>query len=372
MERLRRFYPDPVVTFSVLLLTTLGFLSVLSVKLSPSIFQGIDLHDLRKPFLFLVFTLVGFLLMSATAFFLDYKKLNNQKVVYSLVIFSLFLLFVVLVKKFILGKSVERWLVGTSVQPSELSKLIIVVFIAYYVARKGAIDKLRFFGWAVLVVVAHSFFLFLQPDKGMAVFVLVLAWSMLWIGGTSPKVYFPVGGIFFLIAVFMMIFGGEYVHKRIAAWQNPVQDSFGTGYQVVQAILAFMNGGLLGQGFGKGFQKLGPLTQADTDYVLATIGEELGFPGVMFLITLYVILIGRLIRIAGDVVDVFGKLLVAGVALNILFSALINIMMAVNMLPPKGIPLPFVSYGISNLMVNFLSLGLVGAVYKRQLHYRML
>ena len=372
MERLAKLYPDPVVAFSVFLLTTLGFLSVLSVKLPPVLFQNVELHDLRKPFLFFVFSLVGFLFMSFISFALDYRKLNNRRVVYSLVVLSLFFLSVVFLKKILLGKSVERWLIGTSVQPSELSKLIIVIFVAYYVARKGTIDRIRFFGWAILVVIAHSFLLFLQPDRGMAVFILFLAWSMLWIGGTSPKVYLPVGGIFSLLAVFMIVFGGEYVHKRLSAWQDPVQDSFGTGYQVIQAMLAFMNGGLLGQGFGKGFQKLGPLTQADTDYVLATVGEELGFPGIVFLITLYVVLIRRLIRIAVEVVDVFGKLLVAGVVLNLLFSVIINIMMTINMLPPKGIPLPFVSYGVSNLMVNFLSLGVVGSVYKRQLYRELL
>ena len=372
MDRLSRFYPDPVITFSVLLLTTMGFLAVLSVKVSPALLSGFDIHDLRKPLFFLFSTFIGFFIMSAVAFFLDYRKLNNQKVVYTLVIVSLLLLFVVLVKKIALGKSVERWLFGTSVQPSELSKLIIVVFIAYYVARKGAIDKLRFFGWAIFVVVAHSLFLFLQPDKGMALFILFLAWTMLWMGGTSPRVYIPVGGIFFVIGAFMIAFGGDYVHRRIMAWQDPIKDSFGSGYQVVQAMLAFMNGGLLGQGYGKGLQKLGPLTQADTDYVLATIGEEMGLPGILFLFALYVILINRLVKIARETVDVFGKLIVAGVSLNILFSVIINVMMAVNMIPPKGIPLPFVSYGVSNLLMNFLALGLVGAVYRRQPHRALL
>ncbi len=372
MDRLSRFYPDPVVTFSVLLLTTMGFLSVLSVKVSPGLLYGFDIQDLRKPLLFLFSTFIGLFIMSAIAFFVDYRKLNNQKVVYTLVGISLFMLFVVLVKKIVLGKSVERWLFGTSVQPSELSKLIVIVFIAYYVARKGAIDKLRFFGWAIFVVVAHSLFLFLQPDKGMAIFILFLAWTMLWMGGASPRVYIPVGGIFFVLGAFMLFSGGDYVYRRFSAWYDPIRDSFGSGYQVVQAMLAFMNGGLLGQGYGKGLQKLGPLTQADTDYVLATIGEELGLPGILFLFTLYIILIKRLVRMAREVVDVFGKLIVAGITLNILFSVIINVMMAVNILPPKGIPLPFVSYGVSNLLVNFLALGLVGAVYKRQSRHTLL
>ena len=372
MERLGKLYPDPVLLFAVILLFLMGFLSILSVEVMPHIFYDLGLQHFRRPFFFLISFAFGIFVMSFVSYALNYKKLNNQRVVYFLVGISLLLLFVVVLKKLILGKPVERWLIGTSVQPSEFSKVVIVIFIAYYVARKGAIDRLRFFGWAIFVVVAHAVFLFLQPDKGMALFILLIAWGMLWMGGTSPRIYMPVGGLFVLFAVFMLFFGGDYVHRRFMAWQNPIEDSFGTGYQVIQSLLAFMNGGLLGQGFGKGFQKLGPLTQADTDYVLAVIGEELGLPGILFVLVLYGVVVTRLIRIAGEVADTFGKLIVYGVMLNIVLSVVINVMMTVNLLPPKGTPLPFVSYGVSNLFANLLALGLVGAVYKRQLHYRLL
>jgi cell division protein FtsW len=372
MERLRRFYPDPVLLFSVILLILMGFLMTLSVRVAPHLFSGMELYHFKKPLFFLFFSLIGLLTMSAVSYFLNYKKLNNQKVVYTLVGFSLFLLLLVLLKKIALGKPVERWLLGSSVQPSELSKLIVIVFIAYYVARKGSIDRLRFFGWAILIVVLHSLLLFTQPDKGMAIFILLIAWGLLWIGGTSPRIYIPIGALFIGVALSMILFGGDYVHRRLLAWQDPLRDSFGSGYQVIQSLLSFISGGLLGQGYGKGFQKLGPLTQADTDYVLATIGEELGFPGVLFITVLYTVLVWRLVRIAREVSDIFGKLIVAGVMLNIALSTMVSILMTVNILPPKGIALPFVSYGVSNLLVNLLGLGLVGAVYKRQLQYRAL
>ncbi|MDQ7082713.1 MAG: FtsW/RodA/SpoVE family cell cycle protein [Aquificota bacterium] len=195
---------------------------------------------------------------------------------------------------------------------------------------------------------------------------------MLWAGGTRPRIYLPIAGFFIAFMSLLFLFSGGYAHKRIAAWLSPMEDSFGSGYQVIQSLLAFMNGGLFGQGYGKGFQKLGPLTQADTDYVLATIGEELGFPGILFIFVLFTVLVWRLIRIANETVDIFGKLIVFGITLNILLSVVVNVMMSVNLLPPKGIPLPFVSYGISNLMVNFLALGVVGAVQKRQLRYSLL
>ncbi len=372
MTRLYRFYPDPVLLFAVLLLTLIGFMNIFSVKVAPYLFSHIEVAQLRRPILFLVFTLAGFLLMSAISHMLDYKKLNDKRVVYTFMGISLFLLLIIIIKKLVLGKSVDRWLVGTSLQPSELSKLLIIIFIAHYIDRKGSITKLSFFVWIIFLVSLHAFLLFLQPDKGMAIFIFTLTIVILWIGCISPKIYIPTLLVFLSIALFMLSFGGEYIHRRLEAWRNPVEDPFGSGYQVVQALLAFINGEFWGQGYGKGLQKLGALTQADTDYALATLGEELGVPGVAFVFILFTLLLWRLIKISIEVKSVFGKLVVAGIALHIVMSALVNALMAVNLLPPKGIPLPFVSYGISNLIVNFVALGIVGAIYKKHLQYRML
>ncbi len=372
MERLRRLYPDPVVLFTVLLLFLIGLLNVVSVRVVPSLIEGFDPAVLKKPVMFLIAFLLGVLLMSFTAFALNYRKLNNQKVIYGGIILSLVLLLLVLIKKAVLGKPIDRWLVGSSVQPSEFSKIMIVLFLAYYVSRKGYITRIRFFGWAVLVVLAHSVLLMLQPDRGMAVFVLFLSWVLLWIGGVSPRIYAAAGAIFGVMVFFILTFSGDYIHRRIEAWRDPLEDTFGSGYQVIQSLLAFMNGGFLGQGYGKGLQKLGPLTQADTDYALATIGEELGFPGVLFLLILYSVLIWRLVKVAREVADTFGRVVVIGITLNIALSVVVNILMVVNLIPPKGTPLPFVSYGISNLTANLIGLGIVGAIYKRHMDIRTL
>ena len=366
MERLSRFYPDPVILFCVILLTLMGFLTIVSVKVAPNLMSGLEVHDFRRPFLFALFSIFGLFLMSAVSYMVDYNKLYNTKLIYFLVGFSLFLLLIVFIKKLILGKSVERWLIGTSIQPSELSKLIVILFIAQYVARKGQISKFQYFFWAMGVVVLHASFLFLQPDKGMAILIGFIAWVMLWVGGTRPSIYLPAGLVIGLTIAFWLFVSGGYTQRRFSAWLDPVQDSFGAGYQVIQALIAFMNGGFWGQGYGKGFQKLGALTQADTDYILATIGEELGLPGIVFLLTLYVVLIKRLIDISQKLVSDFGRLVVFGITLSIMTSMLVNVMMSINLLPPKGIPLPFVSYGVSNLITNFIALGLVGAIYRQQ------
>lgn len=368
MERLRKFYPDPVILFCLLLLFLMGLLTILSVRVAPHIGSDLSLAHFKRPLLFTLAFLVGAFLMSFISYALNYRVMNNERFVYTLVGISLFFLFLVLVKKMALGKPVDRWLFGSSLQPSEFSKVVLVIFVSYYVAKKGYIRRLRFFGWATLVVIAHSFFLFLQPDKGMAIFIMLVAWMLLWIGGTSPRVYMPVGFLFLVVGSFMILFGGDYVARRLSAWQDPVSDPFGSSYQVIQSLLAFMNGGLLGQGYGKGFQKLGSLTQADTDYIMAVIGEELGFPGILFIFLLFGVIIYRLFRIARETYDTFGKMIVVGIALNILFSVLINTMMAVNLLPPKGMPLPFVSYGVSHLLATMVGLGIVGSVHKRQLY----
>ncbi|MDQ7039304.1 MAG: FtsW/RodA/SpoVE family cell cycle protein [Aquificota bacterium] len=372
MERLSRFYPDPVLLFAVFLLFLIGFLNIVSVRVTPALLEGFDPEALKKPILFLTAFVLGSFLMSFMAFALNYRKLNNQRFIYGAVMLSVVLLVAVLVKKLILGKPIDRWLIGSSVQPSELSKIVLILFVAYYVSRKGYITKLRFLGWAVLVVLVHSVLLMLQPDKGMAIFVLVLSWALLWIGGVSPRVYAPVGVLFGITGFLILAFGGEYIQKRFSAWRDPFGDTFGSGYQVIQSLIAFMQGGFFGQGYGKGLQKLGPLTQADTDYALATLGEELGFPGVFFVMVLYVVVVWRLIRMAREVPDTFGRVIVAGVALNVALSVLVNVLMTVNLLPPKGTPLPFVSYGISNLTANLIGLGLAGAVYKRQIEVRTL
>ncbi|MDQ7082073.1 MAG: FtsW/RodA/SpoVE family cell cycle protein [Aquificota bacterium] len=186
MERLSRFYPDPVLLFAVFLLFLIGFLNIVSVRVTPALLEGFDPEALKKPILFLTAFVLGSFLMSFMAFALNYRKLNNQRFIYGAVMLSVVLLVAVLVKKLILGKPIDRWLIGSSVQPSELSKIVLILFVAYYVSRKGYITKLRFLGWAVLVVLVHSVLLMLQPDKGMAIFVLVLSWALLWIGGVSP------------------------------------------------------------------------------------------------------------------------------------------------------------------------------------------
>ncbi len=369
MDRFRRLYPDPITLGLLVLIFLIGEITILSIKVFPYLFEGLSWSNLKRPLMHALSFLVGIFLAGFVSHNFNYRKLNNKNLIYTLVAFSLVSLVLVIGKKLIFHMQVNRWLLGTSLQPSELSKLILVVFIAYYISKKGLIDRYSYLMWVAFIVMLHSLLLFLQPDKGMAIFILVSSFILIWFGGVSPRIYISVGALFALLSVFMLQFGGGYLERRFQAWKNPLQDPYDSGYHILQSLLSFINGGLFGMGPGFGFQKLGYLTQADTDYILAIIGEEMGFIGVLFLSFLYFLLVSRLLYISTRVLDTFGKIIVVGVVVNILLSVLVNYYMATNILPPKGIPLPFVSYGVSNMVANMLGLGLVGSIYRRQITY---
>ena len=365
---LKRLFPDPVLIFTVLLLNIFGILTVFSVQLVPAFVEGIDLRDLRKPVLFLIASFLGFLLVSFMSRRFDYRVLSDKRWAYGIFFFSFFLLVFVLIKKWVTGQSVNRWLIGTSVQPSELSKLAIVIFLSYYAYSKERLDQKKYIIWVFVLVILQVVAVALQPDKGTALLFLVLTALLLFFGGAPLKKGLLISSAFvFPLAFLVLLIKGSYVIDRIKAWIDPFADNSDKNYQIIQAIASFVQGGFFGVGYGKGFQKIGNLTQADTDYVLATIGEEFGLFGTSMVIGLYIILFWRLLKIAIEVEDRFGSLLVVGITFSIVLTALVNISVALNVLPPKGIPLPFVSYGLSNLLVSFLSLGIVGSVYRRHL-----
>ncbi len=369
MKALKTFYPDPVVVGLVFLIFLFGEITILSIKVFPYIFDGLSVANLKRPLLHLLSFVGGLFLASLISKNFNYRKVNDKLLVYFFISLSILLLLFVVGKKFAFHMPVNRWIWGTSIQPSEISKIILVIFVAYYVANKGNINKLSYFSWVILITALHSFLLFLQPDKGMAIFILASTVILLWYGGTSPKIYLTAFGVFAVLGYLMLTFGGSYIERRFSAWIDPLGDPYDSGYHILQSFLSYINGGLFGMGPGFGLQKLGYLTQADTDYILAIIGEEMGFVGILFLSLLYILLISRLIYISNRVLDTFGKILVAGITINLMLSILISYAMSINLLPPKGIPLPFVSYGVSNMLANMIGLGIVGAIYRRQITY---
>jgi Bacterial cell division membrane protein len=184
----------------------------------------------------------------------------------------------------------------------------------------------------------------------------------MYVGGIPYKLYLPAIALVGFFSLFLLREG--YVSERLSAWIDPFADAEDTGYQIIQSLYALAKGGPFGVGIGKGIQKMGALPAADTDYVISIIGEEMGFLGVMMVVLLYALLVSRLFYYSVKVDEPFGKLLLFGVAMNFSLAFLWNLAMASNLLPPKGIALPFVSYGTSNLLASLIMIGLAQSVIR--------
>lgn len=323
-------------------------------------------NKLSKNFkLFGVFILSLFLLRFLSK--VDSKKLKDKKLIYTLVGISFLSLLIVAVKKYISGSTVPvRWLFGTSIQPSEFSKIVLILFLAYYISDKGSLSNWKNFLWVMSIILGHALLLIIQPDLGMAFFVLLLSVTLIWIGGVSKRILFTSGFLFLaFIATTFYAFLSKHVGERLKSWLDPFADPYNTGYQIIKSLQAITKGGFLGEGLGKGLLAATYIRESDTDYIISLIIENVGVVGFLVILYLQFVLILRLLKISTYVYGTFERLVVIGIALNIAYAILVNYAMAFNLIPPKGIALPFISYGLSNYISYIVGLGIVGSIYRR-------
>lgn len=256
-----------------------------------------------------------------------------------------------------------RWidLFGIRVQPSELVKPLLIISSAVFVTAYPPVTIRRIALHAVLMAVP-IFLVFRQPDLGSTLVIAFTLSTMLFLGGLPIKAI-----LFSLPAVsiglpWLWHHLADYQRERIISFLDPTRDPLGSGYSTIQSIIAVGSGQLLGRGLGRGVQsQLQFLPEYYTDFIFASLAEELGFLGVMVLVALYAILIGRCLWISFFASDQFVRLSVGGVAALVLFQTAVNISINMGLLPVTGITLPFVSYGGSSLVSLFVMLGLVSA-----------
>jgi cell division protein FtsW len=305
---------------------------------------------------------VGLALMAITMR-TDHRVLSNQRVVIALIVISLLLLAATLVPG--VGKMVNgsrRWLrLGTaSFQPAELAKFALVVYMSYYIAKKG--ERLRDFtnGLAPAYVVTGVFFgvAMLQPDFGSAVTLAVTACILLFAGGANI-LHLGATAAAALPFLYFAVAHSAYRARRIFAFLDPWADARGAGHQIIQSFLAFGSGGVFGRGLGEGRQKLLFLPERHSDFIYAVIGEELGLIGAIVVLTLFLVILWRGVRIARLSSDPFSRMLALGITLLVCFQGMINMAVVTGLLPTKGIALPLVSYGGSSLVVTLASLGVL-------------
>ncbi|HLQ15245.1 MAG TPA: rod shape-determining protein RodA [Candidatus Eisenbacteria bacterium] len=270
----------------------------------------------------------------------------------------------------------RRWLsvAGFPLEPSELSKLLLVVVLAAYLSRGERVsdrlsDRLswRAFGGALLLVAPPAGLILTQPDLGTTIVFLGVLFGMLFLAGASAWQLFSLvfaGGVALPLLPYLL---HGYQRRRLEVFLDPNQDPLGAGYNLVQARIAVGSGGLFGQGWLHGLQgQLGFVPERATDFVFAIFAEEFGLLGSLVLLALFGTLLIRLLRTAAVSRDRFGELLAGGVFVMVLVQVVENVGMNIGVLPIAGIPLPLISYGGSAAITMLAALGLVQSVAVRR------
>jgi cell division protein FtsW len=290
----------------------------------------------------------------------DYHVYRRPAVVFSLLAVVVALL--VLVFFLATSANTHRWiqLPGFSIQPSELAKLALIFFLAYFLERrKGTVNDLAFTLIPVGVIVAIlAGLIILQPDLGTAVSLLVVSVTLLFVAGLDLR-WLAVSAVFAVPLFYQLVFRVKYRRERILAFMDPWEQPLGRGFQIIQSLLSVASGGIAGLGYMEGKQKLFYLPEAHTDFIFAVVGEELGLIGTFALLTLFALFFWRGVRVAMRAPDVFGFYLALGITTMICIQAFINMSVVLGLLPTKGIPLPFLSYGGSSFVVMLASVGIL-------------
>jgi cell division protein FtsW len=261
----------------------------------------------------------------------------------------------------------QRWLFNGSIQPSELSKLAIIIYIADWLSSKGEQIRRVSYGlipFAILLGFITGLIV-LQRDLGTATLIAVTALSMFFIaGGNLYQIL--VSGLLGGATLYLLITRSAYRMARLTAFLDPLNsDPLGNGYQIRQILIALGSGGLTGLGLGASRQKFGYIPASHTDGIFAILGEELGLIGAVAIIGLFAFFAYRGFRIALAAPDGFGTVLASGVTCSLIFQAIINMGVVTASLPFTGIPLPFISFGGSSLLASMASVGLLLAVSRR-------
>ncbi|MBF0226485.1 MAG: putative lipid II flippase FtsW [Desulfobacterales bacterium] len=255
-----------------------------------------------------------------------------------------------------------RWLkLGPlTFQPSEFAKFSLIIYLAYSISKKDKKLEDIFVGFIphVIVLIIFAIFLLMQPDFGSVVIFGILSWIMMYIGGVKVKhlslslfLFVPIIGVICVIAPYRVL--------RWLAFLWPWEYSNDASYQIVHSFMAFGTGGIWGVGLGQGIQKLFYLPEPHTDFIFSVIGEEIGLVGILFIVSMYILITWRGLIISKNTDDKFGSFVAFGITIALALQVSINMGVTLGLLPPKGLSLPFLSYGGSSLLFNMACIGIL-------------
>ncbi len=364
--KLKKFhsYYDYSLLFLTLFLVCFGLVMIYSTSsYNASRDFGNPAFYLEKQGAFAVLGTVVMLIVSK----IDYRMYITKLPVLKVKPVTLLFIFCILLQTYVLifGKEIngaKRWIdLGPlgSFQPSELSKIAVILFTAYIVNLSPVkLDKFRGF-IRVAVFIAPLIVLVLIPNFSTALVMSAIMVAICFVA-SRKKLYFVASGIIMGAIGAAFVFGVSYRSTRIDVWRNV--ETHPKGYQILQGLYAIASGGIFGKGLGESMQKLGFIPESHNDMIFSVICEELGLFGAVAVIMLFVLMVWRLFVIAINASDLYGGLIATGVLTHIAVQVLLNIAVVTNTIPSTGIPLPFISYGGSSLMVLLFEMGIALSV----------
>jgi len=313
----------------------------------------------------LLFTVLGIGLMYAASRF-DYRALQNEYVVYGLLAITVILLIAVFAFPEINGAS--RWIRfgGFSFQPSELAKISLPIFLAHFLTKNEAkvaelrstvIQSVGVLGLLVALV-------FLEPDLGTGTVLCAVFATVYFAAGANILHIATLAGSMVALGVIAILLA-PWRMTRLVAFLDPYKHSEDGGYQVVQSLYAIGSGGIFGEGYAMSYQKLFYLPYPYSDFIFSVVGEEFGLVGTLAVVLAFGLLLWRGSRAALTAPDRFGTLLGIGLITGIIVQALFNISVVISIVPAKGIPLPFISYGGTSVLMTLLSVGILLSISER-------
>ena len=355
---------DRPLMVAVIFLVVIGLMSIFSASAPKCIEMGLNpARFLMQQIFGVIIGLVGLRFLSN----FHYKKL----IAYTLPFAAFVIIMLILVK--VAGTTVngaQRWInIGPlSLQPSEFAKPAVVMLLSAVFYKNASILDNNKIVTAFVPILIMTGLIFIQPNLSMVILLGMTTVVMYMAAGGSMKLFLScVGAMVMALVVGLTTIIKPYQLQRIKTWRHPELDPLGAGYNIIQSLIAFASGGFSGVGYGGSIQKLSYLPECHTDFIFAIIAEELGFVGCVLVIGLFFTFMQRGFVIAARCPDMYGKLLAVGITFSITFQAFMNMSVASSFLPTTGVPLPFISYGGSSLIVSMIMVGILLNISKKRI-----
>ncbi|MGL4850074.1 MAG: putative lipid II flippase FtsW [Clostridium sp.] len=357
----KRKIKEPIDIWLLAVTVTILSIGVVMVYSASSYFSMFESNDstvfFKKQFMWAILGLIALFIMSR----IDYHNFRNKKIMY--ILYGVTIILLLAVFAFPATKGAQRWikLPGISFQPSELAKYTVVLFLAYKLTKmgkgiknfwKGVVPALGYAGLIAGIILS-------QKNLSIASVTMMVSFAMIYISGAQFKHMFGVIAPALASAAFLFTVSSSYRYDRLTNFINPWADPAGNGYQLIQSLYALGSGGITGLGLGQSRQKTMYMPEPHNDFIFSIIGEELGYIGCLVVISLFIFFIWRGIKISMEARDSYGSLIAIGITAIIGIQCLINIAVVTGSMPVTGVPLPFISYGGSSLVINLAAVGIL-------------